>query len=90
MDLLAWAVWLKQKAVQIGSTAGQVDCLITGKLKPLREKLLSLLSVYGAKMTANVHAVSSGVVSGVRRAAAVVPKELAPTARVVGVARARL
>ena len=59
--------------------------MVSGNVKPLREKLLLLLSVYGSKVAADAHAVSSGVVSGVRRAATVVSKELVPIARVVGV-----
>ena len=37
-ELQAWALWLTDRGIKIGSKAGQVDCLLIGNLQPLREK----------------------------------------------------
>ena len=81
-QLKAWAVWLEQKGFKICSKAGQVNCLVTGNLNPLRDRLVSLVSVYGSKMAAEKCAVSSGAAVV---PSAVVSKGLASTSRVVGV-----
>ena len=63
------------------SKAGQVDCLVTGNLQPLRDTLVSLAGIYGGKYTVEKQAGAnaSGVAASSRPAAVV------PTGRIVGV-----
>ena len=58
-QLQAWSVWLTEQGFKIGSKVGQVDCLLTGKVQELRDKLKSLASLYGTKISAD-RALSGG------------------------------